>query len=666
MYRSLVISLVLAAPFLTPTLAAQRGDNKNHVMTEVWREMDVPAAPALSPEKALKTFKVAPGFRIELVAGDDMLDNPVSMTWDGDGRLWVVQMCAFMPNVDGKGENAKTGRVSVLEDRDGDGRMDQASIFLDGLVMPRAVAMVQGGVLIAEPPNLWFCRDTDGDLRCDQKTSVTKYARQGPVEHTDNGLLFAMDNWIYSAKSNRRFQWKGGKLVETKTRFRGQWGINQDNFGRLYYTSNSNYLISDWDTHNQPIRMHLGDRSIHSIRVNPGINRGYQSAMLRKDGRLARVTAISGPAIYRGALYGESFTNGAFVPEPSANAVAYFEYSERQLSPSFRHKIYDDPKWGKREFLTSTDERFRPVSLYSGPDGCIYLVDLYHGILQHKVYVTTFLRKQILERGLDTDNHRGRIYRLVPIGKKLASQRPRLIGAKPKDLTKYLEHPNGWWRDTAQRLLVQAGDKSVAPALTRIVESSANTSARMHALWTLRGIDAIDPALFQKAASDPDDKVRLAANAALVGSANALAEKIVSNFGKLDNPGKTAYRRGQRVYNMLCFACHQPHGRGFARLAPPLAGSDWVNGSATRLARVTLSGLTGPIVVSGKHYKDLPVMPGHAPAFDDKQIADVLTYIRNTWGNTAPPVSPATIKSIRKASAGHPQPWTAEELKDLE
>src|SRR5690606_12896900 len=192
----------------------------------------------------------APGFRLELVAHEPMVQNPVAISWDADGRLWVVEMVGYMPNVDGKGEDVRNGRVSILEDTDGDGRMDKSTLFLDGLQMPRAIMITHGGALIAEPPVLWFARDTDGDLKADEKIEVLKgYAQQGPVEHTENGLLPGLDNWIYNAKSSKRmkFAFEGGKPVMTVDNnvSRGQWGITQDNYGRLYHNGNSSYLHAD-------------------------------------------------------------------------------------------------------------------------------------------------------------------------------------------------------------------------------------------------------------------------------------------------------------------------------------------------------------------------------------------------------------------------------------
>ncbi|MDX1565216.1 MAG: hypothetical protein R3236_07415, partial [Phycisphaeraceae bacterium] len=177
-----VLSVVFA---FAATVSAQRGDRGKEKQPETWKKFDVPPAPPLKPDEAMKTFKVAPGFKLELFASEPLVVDPVAMAWDGDGRCWVVEMRGYMPNVDGKGETElKVGQVVVLEDTDWDGKADKSTVFLDGLIMPRAIAMVEGGVLVSEPSNLWYCQDTDGDLKCDKKTRVGKYARQGPVEHT--------------------------------------------------------------------------------------------------------------------------------------------------------------------------------------------------------------------------------------------------------------------------------------------------------------------------------------------------------------------------------------------------------------------------------------------------------------------------------------------------
>ncbi len=514
----ILILLAMTAPLL-----AQKGDRKGQAMPEVWRDMNVPAAPPLSPEQALKSFAVDPAFELQLVAAEPLVEDPVAITWDEDGRLWAVEMRGYMPNVDGTGEDVRNGRIVTLEDRDGDGRMDRSTVFLDQLQMPRAVAIVNGGVLVAEPPTLWFCRDTNGDGACDEKTKVADYAKQGPVEHTDNGLLLALDNRIYNAKSSRVFTWDGKAITEHESIGRGQWGIMQDDFGRLYYNSNSSYLHVDTvpaeyylRNPHAPARLGLGsrvvsDQSVWSIRVNPGINRGYQQSMLKSDGRLARTTAVSGGTIYRGDRYPKAYRGNAFVPEPSGNVVSRFVLQDDGLNVKGEKQLVKDPKWMQREFLASTDERFRPVSAYTGPDGCLYVVDMYRGILQHKAFVTTFLRAQIIERKLDTPIGMGRIYRLVHKKTSPDVMHPKLSGAPSSQLVDHLAHDNGWYRDTAQRLLVDRAEASSIEPLRKVARDHANPLARIHALWTLEGLHAIDVDTTQAALRHTQPRVRIAA-----------------------------------------------------------------------------------------------------------------------------------------------------------
>jgi glucose/arabinose dehydrogenase/mono/diheme cytochrome c family protein len=496
--------------------------NVNAKSTESYEpkfEIKSPPAPYLTPEQAIKTFKLPPGFHIELVASEPMVEVPVTMQFDPDGRLWVVEMRAYMPNVKGEGENEPIGRISVLEDTDGDGKMDKSTVFLDGLVMPRAIGLVNGGALIGVPPSVLFAKDTNGDGKADDvKPVFGGYGISGNAEHKDNGLMMAMDNWIYNAKSSKRFRFKDGKWAESPTYFRGQWGISQDDLGRLYYNSNSDVLRVDvtpaeYLTRNSNFSKPAGidvqphkDQSVWPGRVNYGVNRGYKDNQLRPDGTLATVTAACGPMVYRGDLFPEEFRGNVFVCEPSGNCVMRKVISEKDLVPTARNP------YAKTEFLTSTDERFRPVNLFTGPDGAMYVVDIYHGILQHKTYETPYLIKQIKERGLDQNNRKGRIWRVVPDGANAnAKARPKLNGAPVAQLVEALNHPNGWWRDTAQRLLVEKADPSAVPLLTELVTAAQTPVAKLQALWTLHGMGKLNADTVASALEDKDAHVRATA-----------------------------------------------------------------------------------------------------------------------------------------------------------
>jgi mono/diheme cytochrome c family protein/glucose/arabinose dehydrogenase len=511
------LTVGLVSLLLSTTLHAQKGDkgDKNQPL-RVPREK-IPPAPPLSPEQALKTFKVAPGFRIELVASEPLVEAPVAMAFDPDGRIWVVEMRGFMPNVDGRGETEIPGRVVILEDSDNDGRIDKRTVFLDGLMMPRAITLIRGGALVAEPPHLWFCRDTDGDGKCDQKIEVASdYGDPRNPEHTANGLLLARNNWIYSLYHAYRYRYLHEHWTREPDPNRAQWGLAQDDFGRLFYTANSDQLRGDLvPTHylkgRPPGTKVPGfgakiatDQTVWPSRVNPGVNRGYQPNTLRPDGTLARFTAACGTSIYRGDVFPAEFYGNAFVCEPAANLV------HRNVLKEKDGVVTAASAYNKSEFLTSTDERFRPVNSYTGPDGALYIVDMYRGILQHRVYVTTYLRKQIEERGLDKPLDQGRIYRVVP-DNKAPSAKPKLSTASSAELIGHLSHPNGWRRDTAQRLLVERNDASTVPDLKKLVQSSPNPLARLHALWTLEGVDQCDPATISIALADRESKIRAAA-----------------------------------------------------------------------------------------------------------------------------------------------------------
>ncbi|MDE2922315.1 MAG: c-type cytochrome [Acidobacteriota bacterium] len=532
------VSPFIVLALCTAPLAAQRGDREGHVMEQVWRQFEVPEAPPLAPEEAMATLRVAPGFRIELVAAEPLVEDPVAMAWDEGGLLYVVEMRGFMPNVDGEGEQEPVGRVVVLEDTDADGAMDRGGVYLDGLVSPRAVATVTGGVLVGEPPNLWLCRSEagSGELpRCASRERLLDYGDPDPdlLEHTENGLLWGLDNWIYNAKSDRRFRLRrdaeGASIEVDPTLFRGQWGITQDDVGRLYYNTNSRYLFADLipadyalaDPDHQPRGGGRGaserlvhDESVYSIRVNPGINRGYVNSMLREDGRLAVTTSVSGLAVYRGDQFPATFRGDVFVPEPAGNVVAHFDLAPGPAENGIptlvaEHRRYGDPAWVEREFLASTDERFRPVDAKVGPDGALYVIDMYRGILQHVRYVTTYLREYILEHGLDRPLGMGRIYRVVWEGDaedpaSVRREAPRLATAAERIAA--LSHPNGWERDTAQRLLVENDlDDADRDALRELARSGENRLSRIHALWTLHGRGELDAATVQKAlrARDP-------------------------------------------------------------------------------------------------------------------------------------------------------------------
>ena len=420
----------------------------------------IPPATVLTAEEMLKTFAVPQGFHVELVAGEPMIATPVAMQWDEDGRLWVVEMNGYMRHLDGTGEDAPNGRVVVLEDTDGDGRMDRRTVFLDKLVMPRAIALRQGGALICEPPNVLWCPDANHDLVADSRAVlIPNYTGGGNPEHQPNGLLLAVDGWYYSAKSSWRYKIKpDGAVVREPTVFHGQWGIAQDDSGRIYTNTSEQQLLCDllpstYLTRNPNFKEPVGanveitaSQRVFPARVTPGVNRGYRKGVLDDAGRLRTFTAACGPLIYRGDAFPAEFRGNAFVCEPTANLI------KRSILTEKDGWITAKDAYDGKEFLTSMSERFRPVNLYDGPDGALYITDMARGIVQHVTYLTPWLRQQYVERKLEQPLDQGRIWRVVPDGFKRPAV-PRMSAHTPEQLVADLESTNGWTRDTAQRLL---------------------------------------------------------------------------------------------------------------------------------------------------------------------------------------------------------------------
>jgi hypothetical protein len=332
-----VLALLVGA---TSAFALNKG---NAGPTDVQLKFDLPAPAPLSPEEELKTFKLPPGFRIELVASEPMIESPVAISFDDQGRMFVVEMRSYMRDLEGTTEKDPTGRVSLLTDTDGDGRMDKASAFLDNLVMPRGVMAVKGGAFVAEPPNLFFCRDTKGTGVADEKTLIASDFGTfgGQPEHMANTPTWAIDNRIYSANYGTSFKLTNGAWQKGPGLGRGQWGLSQDDAGRLFYNYNSDLLRADLlpaaaYSRNPLLRDAIGinnkvikDQSVYPSHPTPGVNRGYDAKTLRPDGTLANATSTCGAAIYRGDAFPDEFRGNAFIPEPSSNLVKRITIAEK-------------------------------------------------------------------------------------------------------------------------------------------------------------------------------------------------------------------------------------------------------------------------------------------------------------------------------------------------
>jgi putative membrane-bound dehydrogenase-like protein len=464
--------------------------------------------PPLSPQESLAAMRPRPGFQVELVAAEPLVESPVAFDWGADGKLWVAEMNDYPMGLDGNGKPG--GRIKFLEDTNSDGRYDKATLFLDGVNFPSGVMPWRNGVLVSAAPEIFLAEDTDGDGRADKRTTLYKGFTEGNQQHRLNGFEYGLDNWIYCANGD-----SGGTVLSTLKsdapalslrgrdfRFRPddggfesvpgttQFGRRRDDWGNWFGNYNAAWL---WHYH---LPDHYLSRNpqlaVKSIRRDlaqyPDGTRLYPASRTRQrfndHHHFNHVTSACSPAPYRDELFGEAFATSIFISDPVHNLV-----HREVLEPdgiSFTSRRAGDEK--DREFLASTDSWFRPTMLKTGPDGALYIADFHRIILEHPEWIPKFIQPRLdLRAGAD----RGRIYRVFPVGAKLRSP-PRLDLLDTAGLVAALDSTNGWQRDTAQRLLVHKQDRAAVEPLKAMVKSSNNAKARLQALATLDGLSAVD------------------------------------------------------------------------------------------------------------------------------------------------------------------------------
>ena len=693
-------------------------------------------APPLSPEESIRTMEIQPGFSITPVLTEPVIHEPSAIAWDGNGRLYVVEMRTYMQEIDGKNQLTPTSRVSRHEDTDGDGVYDRHSVFADNLSLPRMVLPLLDRVIIRETNTLDLksYQDTDGDGVADRiEIWHQGGGRGGNLEHQPSGLIWNIDNWLYTTYSAHRYRLTGGKIIREATPHgAGQWGLTHDDVGRIFYSSaGGENPATDFQ---RPIiygRISLpgeqasGFREVFPIDNIPDTQGGR--GRLRQDNTLNRFTASCGQSIYRGDRMPSDFYGDLIICEPVGRLI------RRAKVINDAGRIVVQNAYDKTEFIRSTDPNFRPINSATGPDGCLYLVDMYRGIIQEGNWVRqgSYLRGVVQKYELDRNIGRGRVFRVDHETTKRGPQ-PRMLDETPAELVAHLSHPNGWWRSEAQKLIILHGEKSVVPALEQLARDGENPLGRLHALWTLEGLDAVDTKLLSGKFEDADPRLRAAAiriaesvmekDRSLDGAiaklttdkdpdvliqsvlsvsrgghpdAQAITDGIikanpeVASVGRIAGQVKTRMEamiaerkkleeirrrnkllaesivRGKVTYTTLCITCHGPDGKGMPspdgkglRLAPPLAGSARVQGHRERLMRILLNGLIGP--VDKKTYAGGLMLPMGANS--DQWIADVATYIRNTWGNQAPLIEDVDVARVREASKDRLSPWTLVEL----
>nr|WP_295928841.1 c-type cytochrome [uncultured Dyadobacter sp.] len=528
MNKKIWIAGVLAATLVTCQVSRQNASKTGTLRTTDESVAAIPAftenpSPAyLSPEQSIKTFKLPKGYHLELVASEPMIHEPVAVAWDGNARMYVAELNTYMQDVEGTDEHAQTSRVMLLEDTDNDGKMDKSSVFIDKMLLPRMLLCVGHELLVNETDtyDMYAYKDTNKDGMADEKRPVYTPGKKSPgnLEHQRSGLNWNVDNWIYMAVDPVRFRYTGGILKPDSlpSGSNGQWGLTHDNYGRLYFSSAGGETPALGFQLNPAYgRMEFSDQykeefnEVWPIIKTPDVEGGLKR--LRSDTTLNHFTASCGQVIFRGDKLPADLQGDLLISEPVGRLI------RRAKVINKNGKITLENAYDKSEFIASTDMNFRAVNMYTGPDGCLYIVDMHRGIIQEGNWTgpKSYLRPQIQRLGLDKNIQHGRIYRLVYDGMERGAG-PKMLDEPSRKLVTYLGHPNGWWRDNAQKELIVRNDQSVVPVLKAIAagqqnEGAASALARLHALWTLEGLGGLSKEVIQIALKDNDAEVRKAA-----------------------------------------------------------------------------------------------------------------------------------------------------------
>jgi mono/diheme cytochrome c family protein/glucose/arabinose dehydrogenase len=476
-----------------------------------------PPVPHLRPAEQAKLFQLQPGYSMTPVLADPQIEQPGAISFDANGRMYVLELRTYMLDADAKDELTPRSRISRWEDRDGDGVYETGTTFIDNLIFPRFVTPLGDGQVLTKESNsddTFLYTDTNGDGKADKRELfVTGLGRSGNVEHQESHLTWALDNWMYSTFNAVRVRWTpNGAQKEPVGPNGAAWGVTQDDYGKVWFQNGASGLPSYFQfpilygNIPNPDQLQDGFRVPWGAPIGIGDMQGGLNAVRPGEGSLNATTAGSGANIYRGDRLPAELKGDYFYGE----VVARILRRSRPVNDGGLTQVQNPYQAQKSEFIRSMDPLFRPVDNKTAPDGTLYIVDMYHGIIQEGEWAQpgTYLRAKINQYKLDTAIRYGRIWRLTYNGMQRDTTKPRMFQDTAAKLVTYLSHPNGWWRDTAQQQLVLRQDKSVVPALKAMATANPNKLARIHAAWTLEGLGSLDAGLVRVFLKDRDPKLR--------------------------------------------------------------------------------------------------------------------------------------------------------------
>jgi putative membrane-bound dehydrogenase-like protein len=623
-------------------------------------EQLLPRLKPLAPDEALRSFQIAPGFKVEIAAAEPLITDPVDAAWDEDGRLYVCELWNY-PYVPKPGE--PLGRVRLIEDTDGDGRYDRGTVFADEVMWPSGVACWDGGVFVLSSPDLLYLKDTDGDGKADVRRKVLTGFR-GQSYEVPNCIRWGPDNLMYVAGSYAGGSIRPADIPEAMpveigrgkdlafdpnsrgyiaVAGSGEWGNTFDDWGERFVCNATTPVIhpvvpleyldqSPYFAAPQISEQPFGEWSeVYGVSApepwkavrQKFWNRWKDTTRDMNAGRFppkelaphGYSTSAAGVTAYRGSAYGEAYRDNLFFGEPANNVVVRLALKADGAGLT----AYRPGGLEKKEFLASTDTWFRPVNFVNGPDGCLYVLDLYREVVEDESAIPEDIVRHL---DLNSGRDRGRIYRIVPENSQ-RERPPRLRKAKVEELVAALDHPDAWWRETAQRLIYQRQDKDAVGPLRRLAAQAKLPQGRIHALWALQGLLSVDDATVLAALADKDPHVR--------GHALRLAERRVKESEELKKKllaaadDTDARVRFQAALSLSFIRDDEAAAKELARIARRDMSDDW-----TRTAVLLASSERAALL-----FRTLASDPTFAAGRDGPEFLGRLAQIAGARGETS-------------------------------
>lgn len=621
------------------THAAAYGPTKNAVMVDPAK--DLPRYPVVEPKDAVKTWQVKKGFKLEIAASEPQVRDPIALCFDERGRMFVCEMIDYSEMRD---VTPHLGRISMLEDEDGDGHFEKSKIFADDLPWPTGLIWVNGGLYVGATPDVWRFEDRDGDGKAEFREKVFTGFGTGlkilNVQGLMNSFQWGQDNRVHvlAGGGNRgvitclkRPDLKGIELggkdfwFDPLTHEFGleaggaQYGMSFDNYGRKFACSNSDHLqywvyderlgaANPYYTMPPPRQSIAVDGGAAEVfRISPdepwriirtrwriaGVVKGAVEGGGRVSGYF---TGATGTTIYRGDAYGSDFVNNSFTGDAGGQLIhrKVIRCAEDGIN-LIGERPLDERGF---EFAASKDTWVRVVNFANAPDGCLYVCDMYREVIEHPWSVPDEIKQHL---DLNSGNDRGRIYRIVP-----DKQRPERIGQKVtigqislNELVETLGHTNGWQRDTASRLLYERQNLASVPLLKTVLRTSADPLAKIHAMNALQGLKNLDEESVKLAATDADAFVRERAV-----TLAAISEKPLSQ-GVLERLASDPSNRVKMAYAMTLSRSAESVSE-LLKLAQASDSNPWINAAILRSSGANAMSLFERIISSDHRELDEP------------------------------------------------------------